>query len=231
MISLAMFGPVSAADGRPGRTSLITSVMRRYVSRSNPFVRLTTGIHGRTNSRARSRTSRKPSEGTPTTRTSAVDAALSRSEVASSRSGSGNPARYREFSCRWTISSTTSSLRAHSVVGFRFDAIEATVVPQDPAPSTVTFMDVTSPSGLGLEGYPPWGAPGLLTARTAPVRGEAIVDGSLDDAAAAGLHDADRWTRRAHGGRAGGATGGWPPCWRWRSSRCRPLPGEPSRAP
>jgi hypothetical protein len=46
MISRARLGPVSAAAGRPGSTSLITWVMRRWVSRSSPLLRLTTGNHG-----------------------------------------------------------------------------------------------------------------------------------------------------------------------------------------
>ena len=53
--------PVSGAAGCPGNTSLMTSVIRRWVSFSKPFDRLTTGTHGRTCLATSSSTPRNPS--------------------------------------------------------------------------------------------------------------------------------------------------------------------------
>ena len=47
-ISWARLGPVSTPTGWPGSSSLMTSVMRRWVPCSRPLARLTTGTHGRT---------------------------------------------------------------------------------------------------------------------------------------------------------------------------------------
>ena len=91
MISRAMFGPVSAAAGWPGSTSLMTSVMRSSESRSRPLVRLTTGIHGRTSGRPPRASSRKPCDGTPTMSSSACATASARSPVACSSAGSASP--------------------------------------------------------------------------------------------------------------------------------------------
>ena len=93
MISLARFGPVSAAAGCPGRTSLITCVMRRSEPCSSPFVRLTTGIHGWMVGLAACRVVRKPCEGTPMISTSAWATALSSSAVAVRRGGRVKPGR------------------------------------------------------------------------------------------------------------------------------------------
>ena len=140
MISRAMFGPVSAAAGWPGRTSLMTSVIRSSESRSRPFVRLTTGIHGWIVAFAASSVSRNPCDGTPTMSSSACATALSRSAVAVSLAASVHPARYVEFVRFSLISSATSGLRAHSIVVWRPATNEATVVPHEPAPSTTTCM-------------------------------------------------------------------------------------------
>src|SRR6202008_2279644 len=83
-------------------------------------------------------TVRKPWDGTPTTSTSAPDTASSRSLVARRVSGSVKPDRYDGFSCFSLTAVARSGLRAHSVVGLRPALSAATVVPHDPAPSTVT---------------------------------------------------------------------------------------------
>jgi hypothetical protein len=93
MISFARFGPVSAATGRPGSTSLATSVMRRCVARSRPLLRLMTGIHGDRCGRASSSVARNALVGTPTTSSSAWRAACSRSAVAARRGGSAASGR------------------------------------------------------------------------------------------------------------------------------------------
>jgi len=94
MISRAMFGPVKAAAGCPGSTSLMTWVIRSNDPSSSPLARLTTGIHGRTHGRASSRTARNPALGTPTTSRSASVTAASRSAVARNRGGRTKPGRY-----------------------------------------------------------------------------------------------------------------------------------------
>src|SRR5687768_5951877 len=138
MISLARLGPDRAQATRPGSTSRITSVIRNSVPASKPFVRLTTGIQWGTCGAACSSTARKPWDGTPTTTTSALDTASSMSLVARRSSGKVKPARYDGFSCFSLTAAVRSGLRAQSVVGLRPALSEATVVPQDPAPSTVT---------------------------------------------------------------------------------------------
>ena len=100
MISLARFGPVSAAAEWPGSSSLITCVIRSSEPRSNPLARLTTGIHGRRYGRASVKMVRNPCVGTPTTSRSTSWTAFSRSAVAFSAVGSVNPARYRELASR-----------------------------------------------------------------------------------------------------------------------------------
>src|SRR5687768_5958727 len=140
MISFARLGPDSAPATRPGSTSWMTSVIRNSVPASKPFVRLTTGIQWGTEGAACSRTARNPWDGTPTTSTSARDTASSRSLVARRVSGRVNPDRYDGFSCLSLTAAATSGLRAHSIVGFRPALRAATVVPHEPAPSTVTRM-------------------------------------------------------------------------------------------
>ena len=94
MISRAMFGPVSAATGCPGSSSLMTSVIRSNVFCSRPLARLTTGIHGMDPLLGRPRTvERIAVVGTPITSSSAWRIAFSRSSVAISRSGSSIPER------------------------------------------------------------------------------------------------------------------------------------------
>src|SRR5439155_17886249 len=51
--------------------------------------------------------------------------------------------------CLSLTSRARSSRRAHSVVGFRLLAMVATVVPHDPAPSTVTFTAERYHPGFG----------------------------------------------------------------------------------
>src|SRR5207248_10957751 len=75
---------------------------------------------------------------TPTISTSAFETASSRSLVVPRLSGKVNPGRYDGFSCFSLTAAATSGLRAHSTVGLRPALSDATVVPQDPAPSTVT---------------------------------------------------------------------------------------------
>ena len=71
MISRAMFGPVNAATGCPGSTSVITDVIRIWVPLSRPFARLTTGIQGWMYNLARSTVLRTAVVGTPTINISA----------------------------------------------------------------------------------------------------------------------------------------------------------------
>ena len=93
MISLARLGPLSAAAGWPGSTSLMTSVIRSSEPFSSPLLRLITGTHGCRWGRTSSRVSRKALLGTPTTNICACRDASSRSAVAFSRSGRGKPFR------------------------------------------------------------------------------------------------------------------------------------------
>ena len=93
MISLARFGPVSAAAGWPGSSSLMSWVIRSSEPRSNPLARLTTGIHGRRYGRTSARMARNPCVGTPTTSRSVSCTAFSRSAVAFRSDGSANPGR------------------------------------------------------------------------------------------------------------------------------------------
>ncbi len=93
MISRAMFGPVRAATGRPGVTSVITSVIRNSVFCSSPLDRLTMGIHGWIHVAAGSSVVRSADVGTPTISSSAWRAASSRSAVAFTFRLSLNPGR------------------------------------------------------------------------------------------------------------------------------------------
>ena len=71
MISLAMFGPVSAAIGWPGASSAMTWVIRSSVFCSRPLARLTIGIHGWIHSLALRIVVRIAVLGTPTMSSSA----------------------------------------------------------------------------------------------------------------------------------------------------------------
>ena len=116
MISRAMFGPVSAATGCPGSSSLMTSVIRSNVFCSRPLARLTTGIHGWIHSLAARTVERIAVVGTPITSSSAWRIAFSRSSVAIRRSGSSIPERYASLVCRPSISAAVSGLRAQIIV-------------------------------------------------------------------------------------------------------------------
>src|SRR6478736_2110559 len=148
MISGAMFGPVRAATGRPGATSVITCVIRNSDPCSRPLARLTMGIHGWIHATASLSVARIAELGTPTTSSSAWRDACSRSAVATSLRPSGSPGRYAELVESLLISSATAGLRAQSIVGWRDDSIDAMVVPHEPAPSTVTCIGATlGPAG------------------------------------------------------------------------------------
>ena len=104
------------------------------------MARLTTGIHGRTQSLAAVTVVRMAVVGTPKINSSAWRTACSRSSVAISTSGSRTPGRYDSLVWLPSISSAVSVLRAHSSVVWRGASKLATVVPHDPAPKTVTCM-------------------------------------------------------------------------------------------
>ena len=140
MISRAMFGPVSVATGWPGSSSAMTSVIRSSDPCSSPLARLTIGIHGWIHSLANAIVERIAVVGTPTMSSSAWRMAFSRSSVAIRFSGSVKPGRYDSLVCRPSISAAVSLLRAQMSVGCRGATSPATVVPHEPAPSTVTCM-------------------------------------------------------------------------------------------
>ena len=123
--------------------------MRRRVSCSSPFDRLTTGTHGRRWGASSRAVARIPWEGTPITSTSAAATASARSAVACRLGCSSKPGRY--CSLRWSSRtwSATSARRAHSVVGALRAQRWAIVVPHDPAPITATCIgmvgEVTAP--------------------------------------------------------------------------------------
>src|SRR6201999_426355 len=105
-----------------------------------PFTNDTTGTHGRSSLASSVSTERKPCDGTPITTTSAQLAASEKSVVASSVSASSTSLpRYLVF--RWfsLMSLAVSSERTHCSVGPRRAQMDATVVPQEPPPRTMTF--------------------------------------------------------------------------------------------
>src|SRR3981189_1094947 len=112
------------------------SVMRRCVICSKPLARLTTGTQGRIQRDTARSVSRKLCEGTPTTSTSQCSAASSMDAVARNEGFSGKSLRYALL--RWSrlICSTISARRDQITVDAFADALEAMVVPQDPAPRT-----------------------------------------------------------------------------------------------
>ena len=118
----------------------MTWVMRSSVFCSSPLDRLTIGIHGWIHFVAVSSVERTADVGTPTISSSAWRAASSRSAVAASLGLRRNPADSRRWCARVLTSSATSGSRAHSTVGLRAETSDATVVPQDPPPSTETCM-------------------------------------------------------------------------------------------
>ena len=111
-------GPVSTPTGWPGSTSLMTSVMRRWVPCSRPLVRLTTGTHGRSAARPRRASARKPCDGTPITTTSAAAARPPRGRTWPRRSsGRSKPAGRRCCGGSVDLARPASGRRAHSTVG------------------------------------------------------------------------------------------------------------------
>ena len=139
MISRARFGPVNTPAGWPGRTSLISSVIRLFVSSSRPLLRLMTGTQGRICGLIISSTLRNDCDGMPMMMTSFDDTASSMSVVAERSRQSFASGRYLLLQCSELISSTVASCRAHKVVGSCRATSEATAVPQDPPPSTAGF--------------------------------------------------------------------------------------------
>src|SRR6478735_3425941 len=115
------------------------SVIRRWVSCSRPFTRLTTGAHGRRYGASSVSTSRDRWDGTAMLITSVGSTAACRSCVATSDSGSGKSGKYLLLVCVSLMSAVTSSERAQITVGDLRATIDATAVPQDPAPITATF--------------------------------------------------------------------------------------------
>ena len=118
----------------------MTWVIRSNEPCSNPFDRLTIGIQGWTWGRASSSVSRTAWVGTPTISTSAWRTARARSSVASSRGGSMKSVRYLGLRCSVLIDAATFMSRAQIIVSWRRAVSAATVVPHEPAPSTVIFM-------------------------------------------------------------------------------------------
>ena len=118
----------------------MTSVIRSSDPCSRPLARLTIGIHGWIHSFAVAIVERIAVVGTPTISSSAWRIAFSRSSVAIRLSGSVNPGRYDSLVWSASISAAVSLLRAQISVGCRGATSPATVVPHEPAPSTVTCM-------------------------------------------------------------------------------------------
>ena len=129
---------MSTPTGRLGRTSAATWVIRRPVPCSKPLARLTTGTSTPMADAAAPRVDRNPWVGTPATTRSAPSTAASRSSVASNPAGRSYPSRYRRLPRPAATSAATSGRRDHSTVGTTGANSAATVVPQDPAPTTAT---------------------------------------------------------------------------------------------
>jgi hypothetical protein len=93
--SRARLGPDTTAIrlGSRSASSAITSVIRRRVSCSMPFVSETSGVRSSSSGTTRRNTSRNAWEGTARTTTEARWRAFSRSPVARSDGGSSNPGR------------------------------------------------------------------------------------------------------------------------------------------
>src|SRR5271157_606549 len=134
-----MFGPASMPAGWPGMTSSTICDMRSVVPCSRPLTRETIGTQGRKLARRSVSTCRKLCDGTAITMTSAESAAMSKSLVAFrfGESWTSSP-RYRRLRWRSLMSSAVSGERTHCIVSERRAAMDATVVPQEPPPSTTT---------------------------------------------------------------------------------------------
>ena len=139
-ISRARFGPDRTARRRPGSSSSITSLMRRWLPSSIPLTADRIAASGYSAGARRRRTDRTCADGTATMK-SRNGSSKNPSSVATRTFGGRTwPGRYRTFSRREASSSFASTECAQSVTGRSPSARRmARVVPHAPAPRTPTW--------------------------------------------------------------------------------------------
>ncbi len=148
MISRARFGPDTTATRLSGTraTSATTSLMRRMVPSSMPFMRLTSTASGGSSSRQPASAARSACAGTASTTRSAPDSAAAGSAVACTLSGSRIPGWYPEFSRLDSIvAARPGSFPQSATCPPASASTMPNAVPQEPLPITADRVTTGAP--------------------------------------------------------------------------------------